>query len=220
MAKFEKKTKKKKTISLRQQLYNTIKAEIISCKLEPGQPLSEGEFADRFHVSKTPVREAITALEQDNLVIYIPNRGFTVNAITLKDIHEIYEARLFLECKLFELAVKNITEVEIQTLEKYNQVSYDMTKPASIDQYLQSNLDFHLGIAQAAHNSRLYQLYARLMDETQRLIYLDFKTNNVLQTWQMSHKRLTDALRERDAEKGVNAIKEFTAVGKMRILNI
>ena len=53
-----------KTI-LRQQVYEQIKHDIITCALRPGDQLSEGQFVDRFQVSKTPIREALTSLVQD-----------------------------------------------------------------------------------------------------------------------------------------------------------
>jgi DNA-binding GntR family transcriptional regulator len=207
-----------KRLSLRQRIYSEIKQEIITCQLEPGLMLSESIFAERFSVSKTPVREAITALEQENLVTYIPNKGFHVTNITVKDIQEIFEARLFFESILFELALKNITPEEISKLEAYNDIKYDWNEPASIDRYLQANIDFHMGFAKAARNSRLHRLFEMLLNEAQRLIYMDFKENNVLETWHISHKRFTDALRERNAEKGLIAIREVTENGRKRML--
>jgi DNA-binding GntR family transcriptional regulator len=218
MASEKAKTSDRKQLSLRQKIYKEIKKEIITCQLEPGLMLSESTFAERFNVSKTPVREAITSLEHENLVTYIPNKGFHVTNISVKDIQEIFEARLFFESILFELALKNITPPEISKLEEYNNISYDWKDLPSIDRYLQANIEFHMGFAKAAHNSRLYRLFEMLLNEAQRLIYMDFKENNVLETWHISHKRFTDALRERDAEKGLIAIREVTENGKRRML--
>jgi DNA-binding GntR family transcriptional regulator len=205
--------------NLRQQVYEQIKHDIISCKLSPGQPISEIQFVDRFQVSKTPIREALTSLEQDHLVEYIPNRGFTVANISFKDIQEIYEARIFFESALIKLAVKHITLAEIEKLEGYAEIQYDWNDKSNIDAYLQDNLDFHLNIARAAHNNRLFWHYRTLLNEAQRLIYMDFISTNVIPIWSVSHKRFTVALRNHDEAAGVLAIEETLENAKKRLLN-
>lgn len=205
--------------NLRQQVYEQIKHDIISCKLSPGQPISEIQFVDRFQVSKTPIREALTSLQQDHLVEYIPNRGFSVANISFKDIQEIYEARIFFESVLIKLAVKHITTAEIEKLESYADIHYDWNDQASIDAYLQANIDFHLDIARAAHNNRLLWHYRTLLNEAQRLIYMDFISTNVIPIWSVSHKRFTDALRSQDEAAGVQAIEETLENAKKRLLN-
>lgn len=206
------------SVSLRQKVYEQIKSEIITCKLAPGEPLSESQFLERFQVSKTPIREALTSLQQDRLVEYTPNRGFMVTPISLRDIQEIFEARLFYECSLFKLAIKRILEKEIDRLEAYAIKEYNWEEPGSMDEYLQDNLDFHLGIARAARNNRLYWQYTNLLNEAQRLIYMDFKHNAVRPIWYRSHQRFTDALRSGDEAAGVAAIEETMENAKKRIL--
>ena len=205
--------------NLRQQVYEQIKYDIISCKIAPGQPISEGQFVERFQVSKTPIREALTSLQQDHLVEYIPNRGFSAANISFKDIQEIYEARIFFEAVLIKLAVKHITDAEIDKLENYASIQYDWNDPASIDAYLQANIDFHLDLARAARNNRLFWHYRTLLNEAQRLIYMDFNSTNVIPIWSVSHKRFTDALRCRDESAGAQAIEETLENAKKRLLN-
>jgi len=213
------KINKTSTGNLRQQVYEQIKQDIISYKMSPGQPIHESEFVKRFQVSKTPIREALTSLQQDHLVEYIPNRGFSVANISFKDILEIYEARIFFECALIKLAVKHITDDEVEKLESYAAIQYDWNIPTSINTYLQANLDFHIDIARAAHNNRLFWFYRTLFNEAQRLIYMDFTSTNVLPIWSVSHKRFTDALRARDEAAGVLAIEETLENAKKRLLN-
>lgn len=208
------------SVKLRQKVYELIRNEIITCRLQPGEQLNEALLAERFEVSKTPVREALTSLTQNHLVDYRPNKGFLVSQITLRDIQEIFEARLFFECKLLELAVRNITEAEIVRLEACQGVVYDWTNPDSIEPYIQANTEFHLGIAWASRNSRLVWHYQVLLDEAQRLIYMDLKYHNVLHTWHQSHARFIDAIRQKDVAAGIQAIEETMENGKKRILGI
>lgn len=211
---------KTRPVTLRQKVYEQIKSDIISLKLAPGAPLSEFTIAESYNISKTPVREALTSLQQDKLVEYQTNRGFMVTSITVQDIHEIYEARVFYESALFELAVERITNEEIEKIESYFEIGYDWNDPRTIDAYIQANYDFHMQIAYGSRNSRLILHYQHLMDEAQRLIYLDLKTTSVLKIWNKSHKRFTDALRARDAQMGIEAIKEVMENGKKRVLGV
>jgi DNA-binding GntR family transcriptional regulator len=205
-------------VSLRQKVYEQIKREIITCKLAPGEPLSEGQFVDRLEVSKTPIREALTSLQQDRLVEYIANRGFSVTSISLRDIQEIFEARAFYECTLFEWALKYITPEEIDRLEGFAHIEHNLADAQAVENYLQANLEFHLSIARMARNSRIYWHYNSLMNEAQRLIYLDFKNSNILPAWHTSHYGITQALRTKDTAVGVRAIQETLELAKKRIL--
>ena len=211
--------KKKSThLSLRQMAYEQIKHDIITCQLSPGEPLSEGRFAELFQISKTPVREALTSLQKDRLVEYTPNRGFVVAPVSYTDVQEIFEARLFYETALFKLALKFITEADIELLHGYSQVEYDLQESNAIELYQQANYEFHMGIARIARNSRLYWHYNNILNEAQRLIYLDFKNNNILSKWQHSHQEVMQALRDRDLDAGMQAIEETLDKAKKRIL--
>jgi len=211
--------KKKSThLSLRQMAYEQIKHDIITCQLSPGEPLSEGRFADRFQISKTPVREALTSLQKDRLVEYTPNRGFVVAPVSYTDVQEIFEARLFYETALFKLALKFINEADIELLHGYSRVEYDLQESNAIELYQQANYDFHMGIARIARNSRLYWHYNNILNEAQRLIYLDFKNNNILSKWQHSHQEIMQALRDRDVDAGMQAIEETLDKARKRIL--
>ena len=202
--------------SLRQQVYEAIKHAIITCELAPGEPISESDLANRFAVSKTPVREALTSLQQYHFVDYTPNRGFAVSTISIKDVQEVYEARIFYETGLFRLALRYISDVELRNLERLNDVAFNQEDSGSIDLYLQANTDFHMCIAVAGRNSRLSRHYQVILDEAQRLMYMDLKHNNVVLTWHSNHERIISAIRCRDEAAGVDAIQEIITNQKMR----
>lgn len=207
---------RKKHQSLRQQMYEAIKNAIIKCELAPGEPISESVLAEQFDVSKTPIREALTSLQQYHFVDYTPNRGFTVSTISIKDVQEIYEARIFYETGLFRLALPYISDVEIRDLERMNEVAFNQDNPESLDQYLQANTNFHMRIAEAGRNQRLSRHYQVILEESQRLMYLDLKHNNVLLTWHSNHQRIISAIRNRDETAGASAIQEIITNQKMR----
>ena len=115
---------------LREQVYQQIKHDIITCKLSPGEPLSENQFLDRFQVSKTPIREALTSLVQDGLVEYTPNRGFMVTTVSVADIQEIFDTRIVIETELFRLAIRRISDAEDRCAGKKEQDQVGFEKPS------------------------------------------------------------------------------------------
>lgn len=203
---------------LRQRVYDQIKHDIITCKLAPGEPVSEHQFVDRFNVSKTPIREALTSLVQDGLVEYTPNRGFRITPISVSDIQDIFEARIFFEAELFRLAVKKISDAEIDELEKQSWVEGDPRNVEYAETFLESNRKFHMALAASARNRRLLWYYEALMNEAQRLFYMDISTHSREFRWGHGHEGIIKALRNRDEEAGVTAIRGTLEDARKRVL--
>jgi DNA-binding GntR family transcriptional regulator len=203
---------------LREQVYEQIKHDIITCKLSPGEPLSENQFLDQFQVSKTPIREALTSLVQDGLVEYIPNRGFMVTTISVTDIQEIFDTRIFIETELFRLAIKRISEAEIDRLETKSRIELDPKSYGYEERFLESNQNFHVALAAAGGNSRLLWYYEILMNEAQRLFYMDISRHHNGFRWGHGHEGIIEALRSRDVEKGVAVIRSTLEDARKRIL--
>lgn len=203
---------------LRQQIYKEIKHDVITCILAPGEPVSENQFVDRFKVSKTPIREALTSLVQDGLLEYIPNRGFSITSVSIKDIQEIFEARIVYETTLFRMALRNITDAEIAHLEEINPIASDAG--TNIESFVKANFEFHLALASCSRNSRLVRHYTNLLHESQRLVYMDFSHLNMAQMWGHGHEKIISALQRRDEQAGVAAIEESLENARKRILGI
>lgn len=203
---------------LRQQVYEQLKQDIITCKINPGAPLSESELSERLKVSKTPVREALTSLVQDGLVEYLPNRGFTVTNISIKDIQEIFEARAILEKALIRLIIKHITDGEIVELQKLSGINPKENTPEAVEEYLDANQQFHLKLASIGRNDRLYSYYANLLNQYQRLFYMDFAGHGGTSSWAHGHDEIIAALKARDEQAGITAIEKTLESARQRIL--
>jgi DNA-binding GntR family transcriptional regulator len=203
---------------LRQQIYKEIKHDIITCVLAPGEPVSENQFVDRFKVSKTPIREALTSLVQDGLLEYIPNRGFSVTSISVKDIQEIFEARIIYETTLFKMALKNIADADITHLQELNPLA--STAETDIESFVKANFEFHLALATYSRNGRLVRHYTNLLHEAQRLVYMDFSHLDMTKMWGVGHEKIISAILNRDEQAGVAAIEESLENARKRILGI
>ena len=84
-------------LPLREVVFNNLRDAILKGQLKPGERLLENHLADKLGVSRTPVREALRMLEQENLVELIPRRGAQVLDISAEDIKNVLEIRSALE---------------------------------------------------------------------------------------------------------------------------
>jgi DNA-binding GntR family transcriptional regulator len=204
---------------LRQEVYERIKQEIITCSLAPGQPLNESELAQRLAVSKTPVREALTQLQHDSLVELIPRKGYLVTNLTLKDVQEIFESRLILERAVTTLAAERITDAEIASLERYLELP-EPDDANAVYRYIQANKEFHLEIAAASRNSRLVRYLAHVLDDAQRLQYMDLnRAEEARGAWHRDHGRILDALHKHDKAAAAAAVEDALAEARARLLS-
>ena len=91
------KTPNAKTLSAKERAYEAIRDAIVNWELQPGEPLFEEALASKLNVSRTPIREALLLLSQENFVRIVPGRGAFVAEITAKEIVDIYQMRQALE---------------------------------------------------------------------------------------------------------------------------
>lgn len=108
----------KKKKSIREQVYNYLKDEIVNGKIKEGSRIVEEEFAERLNISRTPLREAIRMLELEGLIEARAKGGVTVPKTTKKDVEEVVKIRIALETVIFEELFEKITEKDIERLEE------------------------------------------------------------------------------------------------------
>lgn len=140
--------------SLTTDQYLRIREDILNGEYPIGQRLLETSLATRYGVSRTPVREALVALQQDGLIERVDN-GFRVRTGTADDVMEIYEARIALEAVAAATAAKRHTDLDVARLRASHQGA--LTAAAAGDERAahEANSDWHLALWQAAHNSTI-----------------------------------------------------------------
>src|SRR5215831_1128685 len=92
---------------LRDNVYENLRADILACRLAPGDDMREQELADRYAVSRQPVREALLRLAREHLVTVQPRQGYRVNPISLSDARDLLRFRLALEPACVAEAIEN-----------------------------------------------------------------------------------------------------------------
>ena len=210
--------KRVKTSSLTEKVYSLLRAEILTCELEPGRELSEAELASRFDVSKTPVREALATLRSEGFVRTFPRRGYQVVPITFGDMNELFELRTVLESGAAELACQRISDGELDHLNKLADVVYDRAEQPSLKRFIQANRDFHGAIARASGNERLHQQLVRSINELERFFYLGARLRDVSGETRSDHHRIVEILRTRDQDAARAIIVQHNEITRQGLI--
>ncbi len=150
----------RKTLS--QGIVDDVRAAILRGELEPGRRLLETELADRYRVSRGPLREAFRILEREGLVQYVPRRGTFVTSLSRKDWQETYSMRLLLETFAYRLMVQQIVDDDIalmRTMVDDMRVAGDGNNVAWL---LDIDLKFHAYLVQRSGHRRLLEVWENL----------------------------------------------------------
>lgn len=102
----------------KEEVFNILVDEILSNKLAPGDPLVERILAERFGLSRTPIREVLLRLQNEHLVDMFPNQGVFVRKLTPQDVRELFQLREALEPLAARLAAQNRPDDAVSTLLK------------------------------------------------------------------------------------------------------
>ncbi len=177
-----------KKISLKVLAYKTIKERIISCEYRPGSFLSEELLTEELQISRTPIRDALSRLEQEGLVEIKSKKGITVTPLSFKDINMIFELRSLYEPYILKNYSSLIPE------EKLHEFYLIFQNKKADNECFQNNnyfyeLDtaFHQLIVDACPNTYIRQNYALIQTQSERF---RFMTGNV------SNNRLEDTFKE------------------------
>lgn len=195
--------------SKKNEVYRSIRRAIISGELKQGEMINEGELAELYSVSRTPVREALLMLTFEGLVNSLPRAGYMVTQITIRDVQEAFHLRELLEVEAVRLATEQITATDIEVLEEKK-----VGIPPEINPVF--NREFHLIIAHASGSQRLAELIERLLDEMERILVYDPHISGP--HGPEEHELIIKALRERDADMAQEAMREHIHQVKSRVL--
>lgn len=123
--------------------------------LQPGERLTEISLAERLQVSRTPVREAIKALEVEGLVEHVPRVGVCIKKLTYQEVFELYQYRSEVEIIAAKLAANNASDLELQELSGiHEKMESKNTPPMELKEL---NKLFHQCIFNSTKNRYLIQ---------------------------------------------------------------
>ena len=187
-------------LPLRDVVFNTLRKAILKGELKPGERLMEIALAERLGVSRTPVREASSKLEQEGQVEMIPRRGAQVANITEKDLNDVLEVRMALENLSIENACKKMTEEQLAELKKAAKVFEATMEDGNLVKLAEADVAFHEVIYQSSDNRRLNQVLNNLREQIYRYRVEYLKEEETRKLLVKEHDEIYEAIRNRDVK--------------------
>lgn len=182
----------------RQTIYQTLRKEIASGTLRAGETLKEVALSERFSVSRTPVRDALQRLTEENL-LERTQRGLEVKGVDPETVVQVYDMRILLEEEAAGRAAERHTISEVLQLEALLARDRQLENPDD-STMMRTNLEFHETIWKATHMPVLIDLLNNL---SSHLIHTPRSTLGEGDRWQRSldqHEQLIKAIQTRDVE--------------------
>ncbi|APG87584.1 GntR family transcriptional regulator [Sinorhizobium americanum] len=156
-------------------VYETLRNEILALTLAPGQLLDESTLAERFDMSRSPVREALIRLAGEDLVVTLANRSTIVAPIEVATFPKYVEALDIAQRMNTRLAAELRTEMDLKTIARRQKEFEAAVKTGNHLEMSEANKQFHMAIAHAGRNPYLASFYERLLNQGQRMLHLHFE---------------------------------------------
>ncbi|MDR1246922.1 MAG: GntR family transcriptional regulator [Clostridiales Family XIII bacterium] len=207
------------TYSMSADLFSKLRDDILAERLRPGEKLSEQRVCETYNVSRTPVREAMSRLTAEGLLEMIPNRGAFVLGFSPGDMDDIFTLREIYELQAVRWAIERITAGRLDELDEIMDFMEFYTEKGDTKKMMEINTNFHQLIYYASecrmlrHILSSYQIYIRHSRLTKA--YSEAELPSIL----AEHRRIFDAFRDADAEKGVRAMRSHVENSRIRALS-
>lgn len=211
--------KSSEKLSYRERAYRTLKKAIIAWDLPPGEIVNERKLAADLAMSRTPVREALHALQDEGWVTVVPWKGAVVRPVTRTEVNECMHLRLAIEPYAVTLAAPHIGAKELAYFDSLMEwqkslAGEDASEFITIDQ------NFHLYMAERTRNSRLVRTLRTLRDVHLRLGVEAVRLKERYQMTLSEHMAIVGALRAKDPESAAAAMREHLANTRRALLEM
>lgn len=186
--------------SLSKRVYKYLRDAITEGKYRSGECLTELKIAEELGVSRTPVREALKQLEQEDLIVSQPNRGVIVNAITTEDIQDVFLIRRLLEGQAAFWAAQRISAEQLDRLEETVELMDLYTRKGNSDHLVRLDTDFHEVLFEASHSRTLKNILANLHQNIHMARQSSLTYPGRAEKSLSEHRQILDALKRHDAD--------------------
>ena len=209
-----------KHVSLAHQAYTTLKRDIISCKLRPGEIVVEQELAVAYGMSKTPIREALNLLRNEGLVQVLARRGTLIKPIDVQDVQHTFFLRMLLEPEAAALAATRASGEQLKRLTELASAAPPERPgaPPQADRLLRNRL-FHVALAEASGIPRLIAIVGSLHEEVERFYNSERLRASGDPTGGLHHA-IVEAVVTGDAERARSLMTESIRTSRQHLIEL
>ena len=200
-------------VSLRVLAYDALKKAIMDMDIYgAAQPirLDERQLSSELGVSRTPIREAITLLEQEGFVRSVPRRGIFVVRKTKAEILDLITVWAARESMAARLACEKATDKELSALRRLYGPDEPDHEAASLNEYSQLNLAFHQAVIRLGGNRQIVEMADNLILHMRAIRAVSIRQEGRHETSRREHAAIIQALEARDAERAERLVREHT----------
>ena len=189
------------------QLYEQIKQDIADFALPVGVPLKQAELAERYGVSRIPIRDVLQKLKSEGWLTDCGKRGVMITPLSAVEAEDLYIIRMYLEPLILAHAIPKISNQLLgQAADLLEQI--DSNNSLSAAQQGELNWQFHACLYQAANRPTLYKAIANLHLQCARYIGYHAVELDYLETSQHQHYQLLEAIRDKQINKAKQILKQ------------
>ncbi len=193
-----------------QSIADLLRDEILDGRLAAGSRLLETELAERFGVSRGPVRDALNELARQGLAVDLPRRGTFVSSLSEQDLDEVYLLRRAIEEAAVRLAIAKASDEDIRTMYACLDAVEEAYRASDLPAAWEADMAFHRSYCRMSGNRRLLELFEGLASQTVLLMRTALATHASL-AWTPPvelHRRIADAVRAGEVDAAVRAVGE------------
>lgn len=208
--------------TLKDQISSRIKELILANRMPPGQPIFIDKLAEEFSVSHTPVREALAMLERDGLIELNSYQNPRVATVTVADVRDVYEMRLMVESWAVERAAVNLSEKQIEHIEKLLQVARKEAALNNYEPHLNVDLLLHETLMRSTNNKLFWTLAQRIHERSILIRSLVEATGSTQEIEKIidEHLFIIQSLCTHDPQLSRKALVTHLEAGYMRTLRV
>ena len=193
------------------QMVRAIADEILNGRLRPGDRLDEMSLAERYGVSRTPVRDALGQLSAMSLVERRPNRGAVVMTVTQEHLASMFESMAELEAICARFSAERMTPAERVALENAHYASRRLVRENADDAYDAYNFQFHTRLYEGAHSKHIMELTMMTRSRLAPFRRAQFRLRGrLLKSWE-EHDAIVRAVMRADAVAAAEAARAHVA---------
>ncbi|MBS0241167.1 MAG: GntR family transcriptional regulator [Proteobacteria bacterium] len=197
--------------SLSDELVPLIRDMIVGGELAPGAKIPEQAIAERFGVSRTPLREALKALAAEGIVTLHTNRGATVATISAEQVGELFPIMGALEALAGELACQRASDADIRRIRQMHERMQTHYRRRERGPYIKLNQAIHEALFEIAGNETLTQMYRALMLRIHSIRYIARKSPDRWREAMDDHEAIVEALEQRSGKRLARVLAEHLA---------
>jgi DNA-binding GntR family transcriptional regulator len=204
-------------MTLREKIVETVRNAIVNGQIPAGARVAEPELADRFGISRTPIREAFRQLESEGFITVIPRKGAIVASLSAKDISDFYDLKMVLEGYAARCATKVLTEKELLKMEAVNRQMETASVKKDLRKVLLLHNEFHDIFLKACGNEKLQGIVQNMVMQFQRF-RLILAMRGKIEGSIRQHREIIDAFRKRNSDLAESLVIKNAQYGKKVLL--